>query len=473
MKGNLAKRNNNVILLLDMICILVSYLFAASLRNGILRQGFLFTVYGSALAVVLIYYIISYEFIKENKENICKRGFYKEFITVLKNHFAIGIVLISYLYITKQSVDYSRFFFFIFLIVNITLNYLVRCYFKVIVLVTYKKSQASSKIMLVTTSTWVEETISKMRGELEWSIFVNSIVILDKDMSGQNICKIPVLKVDKNSLIENIKSLVVDEVFFRIPIELQSELQDIIIELENMGIIIHVSIDSYFNFYTKNKKIEEYLGYQVITFASQLPDEGQMLLKRLLDIVGGLFGTILLLIITLIVGPAIKIESQGPIFFTQKRMGKNGRMFKMYKFRSMYADAEKRKAELMDKNEMKGLMFKMEQDPRITKVGNFLRKTSLDEFPQFFNVLKGDMSLVGTRPPTLDEYVRYESLHRRRLSIKPGITGLWQVSGRSDITDFEDVVKFDLEYIDNWTIWMDIKLLVKTVVVVIFRVGAR
>ena len=132
----------------------------------------------------------------------------------------------------------------------------------------------------------------------------------------------------------------------------------------------------------------------------------------------------------------------------------------------MYVDSEERKKELMDKNKMDGLMFKMDNDPRITKVGRFIRKTSIDELPQFFNVLKGDMSLVGTRPPTVDEFKQYETYHKRRLSVKPGITGLWQVSGRNRITNFEDVVKLDLKYIDNWSIALDIKILFKTVAVV-------
>ena len=139
----------------------------------------------------------------------------------------------------------------------------------------------------------------------------------------------------------------------------------------------------------------------------------------------------------------------------------------------MYMDAEERKKELMAQNEMKGLMFKMTYDPRITKVGKFIRKTSIDELPQFFNVLKGEMSLVGTRPPTVDEYKQYENHHKRRLSMKPGITGLWQVSGRSSIEDFEDVIKLDVQYIDNWTIWQDFKILLKTVKVVFIGRGAK
>ena len=184
-------------------------------------------------------------------------------------------------------------------------------------------------------------------------------------------------------------------------------------------------------------------------------------------------GLMITAVVTIILGPLIKLESPGPLFFSQKRVGRNGRIFKIYKFRSMYADAEERKKELMDQNEMDGLMFKMTDDPRITKIGKFIRKTSLDELPQFWNVLKGDMSLVGTRPPTVDEFEQYEGYHKRRLSMTPGLTGVWQVSGRSDITDFEEIVSMDVEYITNWSLKRDIEIILKTVQVVLHSDGAR
>ena len=198
-----------------------------------------------------------------------------------------------------------------------------------------------------------------------------------------------------------------------------------------------------------------------------------MIIKRAIDIVGALIGLLVTAVVTIFVAPAILIESPGPIFFKQKRVGKNGRYFYMYKFRSMYRDAEERKKALMEQNEMKGLMFKMTDDPRITKVGRFIRATSIDELPQFFNVLKGDMSLVGTRPPTVDEFMQYAGYHKRRLSIKPGITGLWQVSGRSSITDFEEVVALDLKYIREWSIGLDIRILLKTVKIVLTGSGSQ
>ena len=207
--------------------------------------------------------------------------------------------------------------------------------------------------------------------------------------------------------------------------------------------------------------------------------------KRALDIVGGIVGCVITLILTVIVGPMIYIKSPGPIFFKQTRVGKNGKKFKMYKFRSMYMDAEARKAELMAQNRMQGgLMFKLEYDPRIIGcekrpdgtvkkgIGNYIRDWSIDEFPQFFNVLKGDLSLCGTRPPTVDEWEQYELHHRARLAIKPGITGLWQVSGRSNITDFEQVVELDKKYIREWSMGKDLKILFKTVLVVLGKEGS-
>ena len=185
-----------------------------------------------------------------------------------------------------------------------------------------------------------------------------------------------------------------------------------------------------------------------------------------------IIGLVFTVLLTLIIGPIIYFQSPGPIFFKQVRVGKNGRTFKFYKFRSMYMDAEERKKELMEQNKMQGLMFKMDDDPRIIPIGKFIRKTSLDEFPQFWNILKGDMSLVGTRPPTVDEYEQYEEHHKSRLAMKPGLTGMWQVSGRSDIVDFEEVVKLDNEYIRNFSIGLDIKILFGTVKAVLNRKGS-
>ena len=196
--------------------------------------------------------------------------------------------------------------------------------------------------------------------------------------------------------------------------------------------------------------------------------------RRAQDIFFSLLALIALSPLMLLTCIAVWIDSPGasPVF-SQLRVGRNGKLFRLYKFRSMCPNAESKLNDLLQDNEMDGPVFKMKDDPRITRVGHFIRKTSIDELPQFFDVLRGDMSLVGTRPPTLDEYKQYESHHKRRLSMKPGITGLWQVSGRSNIEDFEEVVKLDVQYIDNWSLWGDIKILFKTVYVVFAGRGAK
>ena len=193
----------------------------------------------------------------------------------------------------------------------------------------------------------------------------------------------------------------------------------------------------------------------------------QIFLKRAMDIAGGLVGSLIAVILMIFIGPIIYIKSPGPIFYKQERIGQNGRRFYMYKFRSMVMNADELKESLMSQNRIKdGMMFKIKDDPRIIPgIGHFIRNTSIDEFPQFFNVVLGDMSLVGTRPPTVDEWEKYQLEHRIRMAIKPGITGLWQVNGRSKITDFNKVIEYDTQYINNWSLALDIKILFKTVLV--------
>lgn len=203
-----------------------------------------------------------------------------------------------------------------------------------------------------------------------------------------------------------------------------------------------------------------------LAFYSKPLDPDQLLLKRGLDLVGSVVGLLLLGILLPFIAVAIKLDSPGPIFFSQSRVGLNGRRFTLHKFRSMYADAETRKEALLGRNEHQGPIFKLGVDPRVTRAGRFLRRMSLDEFPQFWNVLKGDMSLVGTRPPTPDEVEHYQAWHYRRISIRPGLTGLWQVSGRNEIRDFDEIVNLDLKYIGEWNLWLDLKILLKTIWVV-------
>lgn len=282
------------------------------------------------------------------------------------------------------------------------------------------------------------------------------------------------LTKEKTDPIEFLKRHNVDLAIIAVDHLDRERIRNVIDLVGEMGIDSMITLDS-FSIETFDSKLEDFGTLEVVRFAPRIFSQIELLIKRILDIIGGLVGCIFTIIIGIFVAPAILIEDGGPVIFKQKRVGKNGKYFYMYKFRSMYNDAEKRRKELMKKgeNEMDGAMFKIKDDPRITKVGKFIRKTSLDEFPQFFNVLKGDMSLVGTRPPMLDEYQQYSRHHKRRLSLKPGITGLWQTSGRSEITDFEEVVRLDCYYIDHWSVLFDIKILLSTVWTVITGKGSE
>lgn len=244
--------------------------------------------------------------------------------------------------------------------------------------------------------------------------------------------------------------------------------------LRLLGIPTTVAIGNYSNFYVGDSVLKKVGDMTFVTTAYTIVKFRSLVLKRLMDIVIALIGLVLTGIVALIIAPIVKKQSPGPLIFKQKRVGKNGKVFEIYKFRSMYTDAEERKKELLAQNDLNtDLMFKMEDDPRIFPFGHKLRDWSLDELPQFINVLKGEMSVVGTRPPTLDEYHHYKLHHFKRLTTKPGITGLWQVSGRSDITDFEEVVALDMKYIQNWGISEDIKIIAKTFGVVLKKEGSR
>jgi exopolysaccharide biosynthesis polyprenyl glycosylphosphotransferase len=230
----------------------------------------------------------------------------------------------------------------------------------------------------------------------------------------------------------------------------------------------------FFNTQLSQTSLDDFYGRPMLVFRSTPEDSWQALAKEMLDLAGAFVLLLLSSPIFLLTALAIKITSPGPILFRQQRSGLNGRPFTMLKFRSMVTDAEQLKQELAQLNEMAGPVFKLAQDPRVTPVGRIIRRFSIDELPQLVNVLRGEMSLVGPRPLPVDEVKRFDDLsHRRRLSVKPGLTCLWQVSGRNDVKDFRDWVRLDLEYIDNWSFWLDLKILLRTVPVVLMGTGAR
>ena len=343
----------------------------------------------------------------------------------------------------------------------------------------YRNTRSAVFTGIVTTTDRAAELVNTL--DKHWSRKLVGIALVDpqkhKSDLPANINGVPV-KANSADFMSWLRIESLDEIFVDIPYENGAELIPLLEQLQSMGIVVHLNI-SFCDQIANDKKLHlrqvlTTVGEKpMLTFAAAEHNQFALIVKRVCDFLIGLIGSILSLPIILIVAIPLLIESPGPLIFKQKRVGKNGRVFNIYKLRSMYRDAEVRLKELMEKNQMKGHMFKMKDDPRITKVGKFIRRTSIDELPQFWNILLGDMSFVGTRPPTVAEYEQYDNHHKRRLSLMPGLTGLWQVSGRSNITDFEEVVRLDCSYIDNWSLWLDFKIILKTIPVVFGNRGAE
>lgn len=455
-------------MLFDILLLEAAFIIAYKIRFGFfsLTETPNYSVIGVILPILHIFIV----FFTEEYSGILKRGHLKEFKAVLQHNLILFAMVTFYLFATQQSVYYSRSVFFIIFGINIFFSCMSRAFVKKVLLFAYS-NEKNLRYMLVVTSTKVEvEKIMRQLREGKYNNYVvKGLVILDDDMEGYTIKGVPIV-ANSETLYEYLRINTVDGVFINIH-NSHNKMDEIATKLLEMGVTVHISL-AHLSSEMPNKVVEEINGFTVLTTSIKMATNRQLVIKRVIDICGGLLGLIATIIAFFIFAPIIYIQSPGPIFFSQERVGRNGRRFRIYKFRSMYMDAEERKKELMIHNKMVGLMFKMDNDPRIMPIGKFIRRVSIDELPQSINILKGDMSLVGTRPPTVDEYEKYKLHHKRRLASKPGLTGMWQVSGRSDITDFEEVVKLDTEYIQNFSLGLYLKILFKTVGVVLRKKGS-
>ena len=461
---------NIMIMILDCLCITVSLILANYIRNG---KAFVSDNermdFGLMLGGCLIAFL-AWNLYKNLYKDMFLRGPFSELLHIIGNNAVIFSGAAMLLYFMKRLEAYSRLAFVYFILLDCIFMFVLHLVWKRVLPPLYWRMGLARKVLLVADKNNAADLVKRVRNIGGFGVDLAGIVLTDD--SYENNVNGTKVAAKNGELIEFCQSASLDEVYVAVD-ELKPCDMSMMNTLSEMGIIIHYQMPVPELTGAKQKVLAQLGNSYHVTYASRMVPEGQLLVKRLMDILGALVGCVILAIVTVIFGPLIKLESPGPIFFAQKRVGKNGRVFKMYKFRSMYADAEERKKELMAQNEMSGFMFKMENDPRITKIGGFMRKTSLDEFPQFLNILKGDMSLVGTRPPTLDEFSQYSPYHKKRLSFRPGLTGMWQVSGRSDITDFEEIVRLDVEYIEDWSVGLDIKILLKTVLTVFMGSGAR
>jgi len=458
-------------IVLDILAAYVAYFIAFFVRfdGAILffvEDGIDFIPYYENLAGMLVFMDLVVVLFTESYTGILRRTKYQEIASTLYHTIFMVAGILVYLWVNQITYEFSRLVVGYFGVANFAISYLVRVIHKRRIRRQKLEDRNKAVMMVVADSDEVEQCLSEIAHNKYTDFAVNAVVVVDKDMTGQTIQGFPVVASGED-VFEYVRTHVVDEVY--INGRMAEQLAGDLIE---QGLTVHISL-LLANKLMPNRILENYGDYIVLTSSMHIANNRQAILKRVMDIVGSIVGLLFTAIAFIFIAIPIKVQSGGSIFFAQTRIGKNGRRFKFYKFRSMYVDAEQRKAELMAQNEMDGNMFKMENDPRIIPIGHFIRKYSIDELPQFWNVLKGDMSLVGTRPPTEDEYENYAYHHKARLSIKPGLTGMWQVSGRSDITDFEDVVALDTEYISNWSLGLDIKILFKTVAVVFTAKGSK
>lgn len=412
-------------------------------------------------------------------------GMYKSFNTKITDSFLIifkaaltGFVLFgSYIFILRMQQQVSRLvivFGFIFAPVLIGLEKVVLSYaYKIISRrdTSFKSSLfIFRRILIVGTGSRVEHFVDLVSNHQDSGTKIVGLADMDDAKTGEIIKGYKVLGSFKD-ISEIIHKNIIDEVVFIVPSSLLGKVENTVKFCESEGLRINIAADIYELNFTKAKHTDFY-GFPLITYESAPGKLGHLFLKRLFDFVISGIALVFLSFFFLIIFVIIKYTSQGSVLYTQKRCGLYGRIFKIYKFRTMVSDAESKLKDLLIYNEMKGPVFKMTDDPRITKVGKWLRKYSIDELPQLWNVLKGDMSLVGPRPPLPGEVEQYAASQRRRLSMRPGITCLWQIEGRSKIFDFNEWSRLDLEYIDNWSFWLDFKILLKSIPVVLLGKGA-
>ncbi len=444
------------------IACLIQARFSSGSDLALLREANLLTVLMDICAA----------FFLESYRGILRRNRQKELAATAKHVTTICVAVLSCLFITKKSGEFSRMILFGMWGMSIGIVFFLRIVWKRRIFRRIRRREGSRALLIVASAENAADVVRAVRRHPFDDLRMVGLVLVEKNSKTRIIEGVPVVAA-LDEMLEYIRKNWVDEVFINLP-ETRTIPQEITDGCAVMGLTIHRKIADAPN-PNRCQIVEQIAGCTVVSSSFGMATASQMFLKRMMDLVGSMAGLLVTAVVFVGIAPVIYLKSPGPIFFSQTRIGKNGKKFKIYKFRSMYMDAEERKKDLMDRNEIKdGMMFKVEDDPRIIQgIGHWIRNTSIDELPQCWNILKGEMSLVGTRPPTLDEWEKYQLHHRARLAIKPGLTGIWQVSGRSDIRDFEEVVRMDTEYIKNWSLWLDVKILMKTIAVVIRKKGAR
>ncbi len=367
----------------------------------------------------------------------------------------VGLVLVLFFF----RMDFPRGVAILFGFVSFALVLLKEEVLRVALNSKVARAQFQRRFILVGT----EEDTGRMREELKSRFEADLIILSEFNLNDKSV----------EELTRQLHEHSVNGVIINARHNFFEKIEGAIRTCELEGVEVWLFAD-FFQTQISHASFDEFQGRPMLVFRATPDASWQGVLKQVIDFTVALVMVLILAVPFVIIGLLIKLTSPGPILFRQRRCGLNGHPFTILKFRTMETDAEQRKHELATQNEMSGPVFKMKNDPRVTPVGRILRKLSIDEFPQFYNVLRGEMSLVGPRPLPVDEVRRFDDFaHRRRLSVKPGLTCLWQVSGRNEVSDFDDWVRLDLEYIDNWSLWLDLKIIWRTIPIVLFGVGAR
>ncbi|MFQ5865707.1 MAG: sugar transferase [bacterium] len=475
---------NSFVKIIDALSILVafvlSYFLSVHLRNVIGLgemahaiapnfQGLLFFAKKNAILIVSFIPIwLLLLSLQGAYKDIRTRTFAKEFVIILKSGALASITLGSFIFLFKMTLT-SRLFIGVYSILTICSVTIAKMLLNKFFDYIHEKGYNQINLLIVGTGKRARDFIKVVQSHSNWGLRIVGLIDDEHGMFGKEIDGFRVLgRIQDIPFILHRK--VIDRVIFVVPRLWLNRIDEAILACEREGISTSISMDLY-NLRIAKVHQTDFSGFPLLEFETFSGSQWQLFLKRTLDIVLSIILLILFAPVIIITAIAIKATSKGPVLFAQIRSGLNGRKFKLYKFRTMIVGAEMKKRELVKMNEMDGPVFKIKKDPRITKVGRFLRRFSIDEIPQLINVLKGDMSIVGPRPPLPVEVELYKMWQRRRLSLKPGITCIWQVSGRNKI-QFEKWMEMDLEYIDRWSLFLDLKILFKTVFVVLFGYGA-
>ncbi|MDD5217216.1 MAG: sugar transferase [Candidatus Omnitrophica bacterium] len=464
-----------LLILLDLAIVCLSFLIGYYLRNILtvysdnLARIYPLQTYINLLLPMLIFWSITLYAIGSYQSFRVKRV-WDILWDILKAFFIVAILFGYFAFLFKLHY-LSR----IFIILSFALTAILLSAERIVILgiVRYviKKGYDTHQVLIMGTGPRAQEFIGLVQGHPEWGYKITGLVDKDPALKGKTIMNCTVLGTLKE-LPDLLNKVVVDDVVVIVPRTWLADIEDSILYCEQLGKQINVAVDLFNLRFAKSKLIKLH-HFPLLTFETTSDKLWQLLIKRILDFILALIGLILVSPILLLSVILIKTGSNGPVIFKQVRCGLNGRLFTVYKFRTMVVDAEARLDSLRKKNEMSGPAFKMTNDPRITKFGRWMRKFSIDELPQLLNILEGNMSIVGPRPPIPAEVKHYKPWQMRRLSMRPGLTCIWQVQGRNKVVKFDEWMKLDLQYIDNWSLWLDFILFLKTIPVVLFGIGAK